>query len=151
MFGLLSWLDQGAEMIAIPLICHREKALVEPALICPALVATDQQDRLSLWIEGKGHSPDLTVPGKPELFHIAVLRTLEGVDRRPPQIGPKLSKQFGMRQQFILKFLHQVFELNIEGIVKKNGPRHRKIMVLKTYGVYSIFPDQRKKLLTIAG
>ncbi len=39
-------------MVAIALICHREQALIEPALIGPALVSPNQQDRLSLRIEG---------------------------------------------------------------------------------------------------
>jgi hypothetical protein len=46
-----------------------------------------------------------------------------------------------MRQKFVLKLLHQGFELSIEGVVKENGPSHGQIMVLKTYGVKPIFLD----------
>jgi hypothetical protein len=126
-------------MFVITFICHREQALVEPALIYPTLVSSDQQDCLSLRIKGKSHSPDLTVPGKPKFFHVGVPRALQGVDRRSPQIGSKLSQQLGVCQQFVLKLVHQGFELDIEGIVKENGPSHAKIMDLKTYGVKSIF------------
>ncbi len=130
-------------MVVIALICHREQALIETcADLPPALVSPNQQDRLSLRIEGKGHSPDLTVPGKPKFFHVGVLRGLQGVDRRSPQIGSKLSQQLGVCQQFVLKLVHQGFELGIEGIVKENGPSYEQIMYLKTYGVKSIFcPD----------
>ncbi len=126
-------------MFVITLICHREQALIEPALICPTLVSSDQQDRLSLRIEGKGHSPDLSVPGKPKFFHVGVLRALQRVDRRSSQIGSKLSQQLGVCQQFVLKLVHQGFELSIEGIVKENRSSHGQIMELKTYGVKSIF------------
>lgn len=126
-------------MVVIALICHREQAFIEPALICPALISPNQQDRLSLRIEGKGHSPDLTVPGKPKFFHVGLLRALQGVDRRSPQIRAKLSQQLGVCQQFVLKLVHQDFELSIEGIVKENGPSHWLIMDLRTYGVKSIF------------
>lgn len=122
-------------MVVVTLICHRDQALVEPALICPALISPDQQDRLSLRIEGKGHSPDLTIPRKPKFFHVGVLRALQGVDRRSTQIGSKLSQQLGVCQQFVLQFVHQGFELSIEGIVKENGLGHSRIMDLKTYGV----------------
>ena len=111
-------------MVVITLICHREQALIKPALICPSLVSPNQQDRLSLRIEGKGHSPDLTVPRKPKFFHVGVLRALQGVERRLPQIGSKLSQQLGVCQQFVLKLVHQGFEFCIEGIVKENGPSH---------------------------
>jgi hypothetical protein len=46
-----------------------------------------------------------------------------------------------MCQKFVLKLLHQGFELSIEGAVKENGPSHGQIMVLKAYGVKSILPD----------
>ena len=108
-------------MVVITLICHREQALIEPALICPALVSPNQQDRLSLRIKGKGHSPDLTVLGKPKFFHVGVLRALQGVERRLPQIGSKLSQQLGVCQQFVLKLVHQGFELGSvlhDGILK---------------------------------
>jgi hypothetical protein len=114
-------------VVVIALVCHREQALIEPALICPALVSPNQQDRLSLRIEGKGNSPDLTVPGKPKFFHVGVLRALQGVDRRSPQIGAKLSQQLGVCQQFVLELVHKGFELSIEGIVKENGPSQGKL------------------------
>ena len=98
-------------MVVIALIGYREQSLVEPALICPALVSSDQQNRLSLRIKGKSHPPDLTVPGETKFFHFGVLRSLQGVNRRSPQIGPKFGQQHGMRQQFVLKRLHQGFEL----------------------------------------
>ncbi len=125
-------------MVVKALIRQRDQALIKPALIGPALVPTDQQNRLSVRVEGKSHSPDLTVPGKPKFFHVGVLRALEGIDRWAPQIGSKLSQQLGMSQQFVLKIGLPNFELGIEGIVKKNDSSHGQIMDLKTYGVKSI-------------
>ncbi len=105
-------------MVVIALISYREQAFVKPALIGPALISPNQQDRLSLRIKGESHPPDLTVPGKSKLFHVRVPRALHGVNRRSPQMGPKLSQQFGMCQQFVLKLLDQGLELSIKGIVE---------------------------------
>ena len=126
-------------MVGIALICQRDQTLVKPALIRPALVSPNQQNRMSLRVKGKSHSPDLSVPGKPKFFHVGVLRALQGVDRRSTQIGSKLSQQLGVCQQFVLKLVYQGFELSVEGVVKENGPDHEQIMDLKTYGVKSIF------------
>jgi hypothetical protein len=126
-------------MVVITRICRREQALIEPALIYPALVSPNQQDRLALRIESKGYSPYLTIPGKPKLLHVGVPGSLQGIDRWSPQIRPKLSQQFGMSQQLILKFFHQGRELSVKGIVKEYYPSHPRIMDLNAYVVNYIF------------
>ena len=105
-------------MVGIALICQRDQTLVKPALIRPALVSPNQQNRMSLRVKGKSHSPDLSVPGKPKFFHVGVLRALQGIDRWSTQIGAKRSQQLGVCQQFVLKPVHPSFEFGTEGIVK---------------------------------
>jgi hypothetical protein len=97
-------------MVVITLISQREQALVKPALICPAFISPDQQDRLSLRIKSKSHPSYLTVPGKTNLFHVGVSGTLEGINRGASQIG--------------LKLIRQNHEFSVESIMKENGPSH---------------------------
>jgi len=46
------------------LVGHGDQPLVEPALVSAALVAADQQNRLSLRVEGDGNPPDATSPAE---------------------------------------------------------------------------------------
>jgi hypothetical protein len=112
-------------MVFISLICHPEQALIEPALIGPTFVSPDQSDRLSLRIEGKGHSLDLPAPRKPKFLHVGVPRALQGVNAGSPQIGAKFGQQFGVCQQFVSKPLNPSFELSIESIVKEDRAGHK--------------------------
>jgi hypothetical protein len=137
-------------MIVITLIGHLEQALIEPALICPTFVSANQQNGLSLWVKSKSHSPDLAAPRKPELFHVGMSRTLEGVYGRSSQVRAKLREQFGMCEQFVLKLFHHGLEFGVKGIVKKNSPSHEQIMDLKTYGVKSILIDLQTLLHQVA-
>jgi hypothetical protein len=111
-------------MVVITIIGYREQSLIKPALINPALITRYQQNRLPQWIKGKSNPPDLTISREPKFFHVRVLKALQRIDRWSAEMGPKLSQQFGMRQQFILNVIFQSLELFVKGIVKDNGPCH---------------------------
>ena len=77
---------QRAQMLVVTVICHIDQAFVKPKLVCATFIATDQQDGLPVRIEGKRHPPDLTVPRKPQFFHVGVPRALECVHAGSPQV-----------------------------------------------------------------
>jgi hypothetical protein len=94
--------DQCRKVSVVPIVRDRDQPLVKAPLVLPRLVAPDQQDGLALGIESKGDPPDLADPGKPELLHVGVPRSLEVVDRWPPQVGAELGEELRVRQQLIL-------------------------------------------------
>lgn len=91
-------LIQFAQVCVIAVIGGGEQALVKPALICAALVASDQQNRLSLGIESKGQPPHLLVLRKPKFFHVGMPGAFQGVNGWPSQMWPKLGEQLGVCQ-----------------------------------------------------
>ena len=111
-------LIQFAQMRVVSVIGGDEQALVKPALICAALVASNQQNRLSLGIESKGQSPHLLVPRKPKFFHVGVPGAFQGVNGWPSQMRTKLRQQLSVSQQFVLKVLSQGFELCVKSFMK---------------------------------
>ena len=126
-------------MLVVPGISNRYQSLVKTSLVSAALVSTHQQVGLSLGVKGKGHTPDLAAPVKPEFLHVGVLRSLQAVDRWLSQIGPKLRKQFGVRQKLVLQVLRQRCQLVIEVGVKDDIPAHGESMIFVKYGFKSIF------------
>ena len=109
-------------MLVIPSIGNRNQSFVRPSLVSGAFVATHQQDGLPLGVKGKSQAPDFAAQVKLQFFHIGVSRSLQGVDRWSAQIGPKLRKQFGVRQNFILQALRQRGQLVVEIRVKYDIP-----------------------------
>lgn len=53
------------------------------------LVARYQNDRFSLRVKSKSHTPDSVVGLKPEFFHVGMSRAVQGVDVGPSQLRSK--------------------------------------------------------------
>ena len=105
-------------MFVIAIIGHVDQTFVKPALICPAFISTDQQERLSLWVKSQCHASNLALPRKPQFFHVGVPRSPQSVDRRTAQIGAEFRQQASVRQDFVLQLLRQAAEFCIKGVVK---------------------------------
>jgi len=92
-------------MIVVPIIGHRNQAPVKTPLVRAALIAPNQQDRLSQGIECERHAPDLALPGKTQFLHVRVPRAFQGIHRGTAQVRPELRQQFGVSQQFVLSYI----------------------------------------------
>ena len=109
-------------MLAVPVIRHSNQSLVKTFLICAALVPAHKQNRLTLWVKCKSHTPDLAHPVKSHLFHVGVRSAFERIYCWTSQIGAKLRQQLGMREQFVLQFFIERRHLISKVIVKLYGP-----------------------------
>jgi len=94
---------EHCKMLVVTFISHRNQSLVKPTLISATLIASDQQNRLPLGVEGKGNTLDAAIPTKTQFHHVGVLRTLQPIDRWTTQIRSKLTEQQRMRQQFVMQ------------------------------------------------
>jgi len=126
---LLIRCPQCAEVVVKPFVCDGDQSLIEPSLICAALVAADQQNCLALGVKGERYAPHLAGPGKPQVLHVGVLRALQGIHCWPPQAGTKIPQQQGVRQQLVLQALRQGCELNSKVVVKKDVQTMRKYVL----------------------
>ena len=122
-------------MLVVAIVGYIDQAFVKPTLVCATLVAAYQKDGMPLGIECKRHPPDWAVPGKAQLLHVGVPRTLQCIHCRTAEIRAKFRQQSRVRQQFVLQILLQGAEFRVKGIVKENSPSHERIMVLITYVV----------------
>ena len=77
-------------MLAVTLICHRNKAFIKPFLICTAFVSTNKQNRLTLWIECKSNAPNIPHSVKSHFLHVGVRSTFKRVYCGAAQIGSEL-------------------------------------------------------------
>ena len=77
-------------MLAVTVIRYRNQMFVKPFLICPAFVATNKQNRLTLWIECKSNAPNNPHPVKSHFFHVGVRSTFKRVYCGAPQVGTEL-------------------------------------------------------------
>jgi hypothetical protein len=68
------------QVLAIAFVRNGKQAFIKPALISAAFVTRDQQDGLSLGVECKSQSPNLVAPVKTQLFHVTMMRALQGID-----------------------------------------------------------------------
>ena len=61
-------------------------------------ISCNQEDRLALRVEGKGHSPLTIGRAEPQLLHVCVAQVVQRVNAGPAQLRPKLLQQAGQRQ-----------------------------------------------------
>ena len=78
-------------MLIKPTICNSDKLFVESLLVSPGLIPSDKQDGLPLGVESKGNTPNFVIPSEAHLFHVCVLRSLQGINCRSAQIMPELA------------------------------------------------------------
>lgn len=83
-----------------------------------SLVTGCEQNASALRIEGESDSPDLLFPVETKLFHVGVLRALEGVSRRPAKVRAVILDELRVSKQFVLQRLIERFELFVEIIMK---------------------------------
>src|SRR5947207_15978106 len=72
---------------------------VESRLAAPGFVAGDKQDRSPLRIEGISDAPFAIGRAEAQLLHVGVLRALERIGMRPPQLRAVISEQPGDGEQ----------------------------------------------------
>ena len=75
-------------MLGVSLISGGDETAIETTLTDTGLVASDQKNRLTLWIEGEGCTPDAIGSVEAKLLHVLVLRTLESIDSRSTELWP---------------------------------------------------------------
>jgi hypothetical protein len=107
-------------MFAIPLLGEADEPFVKAPLVSACLIAASQQNRLAFWVERENHTPDLSLPAKAKLFHVGVLRTLEGIDSGPTEVGTKFPQQECMSKKLILQALWHLLKLRIKFTTKYN-------------------------------
>jgi hypothetical protein len=105
-------------MVAVAIICQMDQSFVEPALVRATLVAADQHDRLPQGIEREGHPPNFARLGEPQLLHVGVSRSLQGVHRGSAQVRSEFGQQPSVREQFVLQVIIQAAELGVEIIME---------------------------------
>jgi hypothetical protein len=100
------------------------ETLVELLFAATCFVAADEEDGVSLRIEGERYTPHAASGVKPQLLHIRVTATLQSVHVWAPELGPEPFQEFGVREHCVLYDRWQYVELGVEILVKLNQPRH---------------------------
>lgn len=104
---------------------NRNHLFVE-ALRLARLVASDQEDRRSLGIEGEEDPHRL---GYPQLLHVRVLGTLDSVDKRSARTRTKLLQSLHRGDDLALLLIRQDFPPLVELAGSLGSPTHGKIIM----------------------
>src|SRR5271170_344481 len=101
-----------------------DELFVKPLLAPAGFVAGDEQDCLTLRIEGEGGAP-LSIRGlEAQLLHVGVLRAFERISIRSPELRAIIDQQPGCGEQRVLDLLLKGKKLRLEGILEFNVPGH---------------------------
>src|ERR1039458_5705620 len=74
-------------------ICLADQLVVKPLFADSGFIPCNQEDRLALRIEGKGHSPLAIGRTEPQLLHIRVAGALKRIHAGPPQLRAELRSE----------------------------------------------------------
>src|ERR1035437_575879 len=121
---LLPFLFQPGKMAVETVIGLPDHPAVESFFARPRFVAGNEQDRLSLRVEGESHSPFAIRHAEAQFLHVRVPRSVQSVDARPPQLRPELLKKARQGQNLRLHVLIQRVELPLKLIADLNNPTH---------------------------
>jgi len=124
--GLLTTLVLGElpKVAIVDPVGDRNHLFVE-ALRLSSLVATDQEDRRPLGVEGEEDSHRL---GYPQLLHIGVLRALDCVGERPASARTKLLQGLHRGDDLALPLVRQAFPPLVELAGSLGSPTHGRII-----------------------
>ncbi len=95
-----------------------DQLFIEPPLINTAFIAAHQQNRSTLCIKHKSHTPYTAIAIEAQLFHICVLRAFERIHCWPAQVWAEFLKELGVSEQLILECAIQRLKLGVKVIVK---------------------------------
>jgi hypothetical protein len=117
-------LEQLRGHLRSPDVGNCDQSFVKAFLICATFVPGHKQDRISLRIKCKGHTPDLALPRKTQFLHVGVSGAVQRIHSWSPKIWAEFNQQFRVSQHLILQTFVQIIELSIEVIMENYGPSH---------------------------
>ena len=105
-----------------------DESLIELLLAATGFVPADEENGVSLRIEGEGYAPRAAVGIKSQLLHIRVAAALQSVYVRAPELGPETFEQRQVREHCVLHGQRQRVKFKVEFLVERHLPRHILIM-----------------------
>src|SRR4051812_23243091 len=88
------------------------------------LVASDEEDRGAVDVEGEKKTPGIALLLDSQLLHVRILRTLNRVRTRTSQVGLELPKQSDMSQDLVLKSFIESSKPLGEFLIEEYVPFH---------------------------
>src|ERR1700722_11978162 len=115
---------QHLQMCCVSLVGGIQQSLVKLGLATTRFVSGDQQNCLPFRIKRKSYPPDTISSIKSQLFHVGMIRALQGVHPRTSQIRPVFFQELGASQKLLLNTFRKSLELVLEKIRQSDYPCH---------------------------
>ena len=103
------------------------KASVKSPFAAAGFVSGNEENGFSVGVEGERDAPDAIIRIAPQLLHVRVFRTFEGIGMRPSELRTKVFEQSSFRGNGGFGLPRQRIEFDFESRMKLDRPTHIQI------------------------
>ena len=116
-----------SQMIVEALLSLGDKLSVKTPFASAGFVSANEENGFSAGVKGECDAPDAIIRIAPQLLHVRVFRTFEGIGMRPSELRTKLFEQSSFRSYGCFDLPRQRIELRFKSRMKLDRPIHVQI------------------------
>lgn len=114
-------------MIVEALLGLGDKLSVKAPFASAGFVPANEESGFSVGVEGERDAPDAIIRIAPQLLHVRVFRTFEGIGMRSSELRTKLLEQSSFRGNGCFGLPRQRIEFGFKSRMKLDCPTHMQI------------------------